>query len=216
MAVLENLAAEGELVLYTMRGKGVTWHDMTGVPFAESVRAAQDLDRSLSEDDQRLLLGYARSKRPSVMIGEAPRATTCGEMRLNSCIIATICQGWADEAGKRFLADHGIDLGRRIDREAAEEAMDLSLKYWHEFRRCAREARQQPDRVADIRTNSPMIARQFTEQHWLRAIQGSGDEQVKKVYDLRENLERVLPTYWPSSREAARWYRLPLGAGSGQ
>lgn len=207
MAELGDLAAEGELMLYTMRGKGVTWHDMTGVPFAESVRAAQELDRSLSEDDQRLLLGYARTLRPSV-IGEAPRATTCGEMRLNSCIIAMICQGWADEAGKRFLADHGIDLGRRIDREAAEEAMDLSLKYWHEFRRCVREARKQPDQAADIRTNSPLIARHFTEQHWLRAIQGSGDEQEKKRHDLRENLERVLPIDWPSSREAARWYRL--------
>jgi len=51
MDELESLAAEGELVLYAMRGRPVTWLEMTGVSFAKSVQAARELDRSLTDED---------------------------------------------------------------------------------------------------------------------------------------------------------------------
>lgn len=127
---LETIAAEGELVLYTFRGESVTWKDMTGVPFAESLQAARRVDQSIpaAEHNRELAqLGHGMDFEPGVSGRMSPTATI-GEYLINSQIFGHIQRGWAHCVGKTFVSDHAIDLTQRIDFAIAEEAVAHSHK----------------------------------------------------------------------------------------
>lgn len=127
---LEAIASKGELVLYTFRDESVTWKDMTGVPFAESLQAVRRVDQSIPAAQHKhelAQLGNGWDVIPSVM-GQMTRTATIGERLINAQIYGHLQRGYAHCAGRTFVSDHAIDLTKRIDFAAADEAIEQGLQ----------------------------------------------------------------------------------------
>ncbi len=132
---LEAIAAEGELVLYTFRGESVTWKDITGVPFAESLQATRRVDQTIpaaQHKSELAQLGHGWGVNPSVM-GQMTPTATISEYVINSLIYGHLQRGYAHCAGTTFVSDHAIDLTKRIDFAAADEAIGQNRQYSNEW-----------------------------------------------------------------------------------
>lgn len=206
-AELDSIAANGEPVLFIANAQPFTWLDMTGVSFADSLRAARELDASLSEESAEVLRAATGVSFVPGTGGPYHKAETLGARFLNSCINSMIVRGYQYHAGLRFLSEHKVNLEKRINFIAAWKADERDREFRREYLKSLREARQHPERAEAIRKRFKSSTQNFTPEQWLNAVSQPLSGFEKASEQASEQFNRVVPRDWPSGTPIAKWHR---------